>query len=343
MDCPAGPGQCEACASGACQSSTCPSTPPASLNTGFPTGNTGAGNMFDVVASADVMVNTITVLPAATGPSTFEVWTTDDGIAGKLDDAGAWSAHAPINVDVTAVAPLALPVDLAIPIAAGTTKGFYVTEAHYDDGGGSAAGAKLKYATSATAVGTPAAADSALTIDVGYGTVYPFGQTFAQRTWSGAISYTPTLTTGTWSATKLAQGITFDITALSDVRISNIGLHVGSNVNHTVNVYVRAGSYAGFENDATAWHQVASARLPGFAPRVPIDPGVVIPAGQTYGFYVMMPGTPLIYAYTATAAGTLLGANNLITITAGQSELGTFGGNDGNGGLDGTVAVAPCP
>jgi hypothetical protein len=60
---------------------------------------------------------------------------------------------------------------------------------------------------------------------------------------------------------------------------------------HTVEIYYKAGSYVGFDTDATAWTLAASVpnvnSLAIDTPTsVPVTLNIVIPAGQTYGLYV---------------------------------------------------------
>lgn len=85
------------------------------------------------------------------------------------------------------------------------------------------------------------------------------------------------------------SGNMFDVEAINRVQIERFDAHLHTG-QHTVDVYWRAGSHVGVETDSTAWTHVGRASVTGngegTATPVPLDVDVVIPAGQTYSFYV---------------------------------------------------------
>ena len=153
-----------------------------SLTTTFSNNNGQAGNMFDVVALADVSIQNFDCNLDA-GPWTVEVYAVTGGgsFVGNETNAAAWSLLA--TATVTGAGP-GLPTDLGLTLGqsinAGDTQGFYVTCSN---------GAGINY-TNGTSQGAVYASDANIQVLEGVGKAYPFGSTFTPRVWNGTIHYT---------------------------------------------------------------------------------------------------------------------------------------------------------
>ncbi|MBK9318591.1 MAG: hypothetical protein IPM91_07020 [Bacteroidetes bacterium] len=92
-----------------------------------------------------------------------------------------------------------------------------------------------------------------------------------------------------------AAGNMFDITAINNVRISGFDVHLNNDTlaPSDISVYYKAGSYSGFATNAGAWTLAGSATGVvsagnGVPTNLPLNLDVYIPAGQTYGFYIVV-------------------------------------------------------
>ncbi|PHR36944.1 MAG: hypothetical protein COA38_01030 [Fluviicola sp.] len=95
--------------------------------------------------------------------------------------------------------------------------------------------------------------------------------------------------TTTLSGGNNHRGNMFDIVALNAVTIQSFDAHPIGNTGYEI--YYKVGGYAGSESTPTDWTLVGSvanviAQPLGTATPIPIPVNIVIPAGQTYAFYV---------------------------------------------------------
>lgn len=165
------------------QGSTCLQSPP-----GLPAGNGQNGAMFDIQATATVVIQDFRQSAFTAGTtSTYEVYAVTGGgtFVGNETNASAWTllgtsgsiTHAGPGV----AEPLGLTLGFVVP--AGTTQGFYVT---------SNSGATVAYTNG---VGTPGTTvvtmDPFISITEGVGKSYPFGTTFMPRNNNMEVCYDP--------------------------------------------------------------------------------------------------------------------------------------------------------
>ena len=86
-------------------------------------------------------------------------------------------------------------------------------------------------------------------------------------------------------------GYMFDVTAFNTLQITSFDLNLATAATYNFRVYYKAGSYVGSENNAGAWTLLGIAPVPGMNVGNPSNlslGGLIIPAGQTYGLYVVV-------------------------------------------------------
>ncbi len=142
-----------------------------------------------------------------------------------------------------------------------------------------------------------------------------------------------------YSGSDMAEGLMFDITALADLEIQNLSLHLPSAGVYTVELWHRTGSYNGFTNSPTGWLSAGTCTVHGSGTALPsllpISPALNLSGGQTTGLYVSVSGGSLFCSSTGTNAGPWQ-SNNDILISSGNSGP-YFGLLTPGGGFDGTI------
>lgn len=147
------------------------------------------------------------------------------------------------------------------------------------------------------------------------------------------------------------RGAMFDIIATNTVTITNFdaNLYTGTTANYEI--YYRAGTHVGFENNAAAWTLLGGVTgltsLGNNVPTpIPVNFSVTIPAGQTYSFYVTNDfGAGLSYT-DGTAVGNFLASDANIRINEGVGKSYPFGltfnVRNFNGTIHYTAGSGPC-
>lgn len=127
------------------------------------------------------------------------------------------------------------------------------------------------------------------------------------------------------------RGVMFDITANNfNIEINSFDalLYAGTTANYEI--YYKSGSYIGSENNAGNWTLLGSVtNLTSLGNSqttpIPIALNVLIPAGQTFGFYITNDfGGGVLYRDGVTASDDL-GSNSDISITGGVGKSYPFG------------------
>lgn len=140
------------------------------------------------------------------------------------------------------------------------------------------------------------------------------------------------------------KGEMFNIVATNTVTILcfDLNLILGSNGNYEI--YYKVGSYVGSESNAAAWTLIGSnPSVPCVGFDVPspmnIPINIVIPAGQTYGFYVTATSTAATTGirYTNNSGYTNIASDANISINGGIGKSYPFGTNFNNRSFNGTV------
>lgn len=157
---------------------------PSGLTTTFADNNGQSGNMFDVVALADVTICDFECNLDA-GTWDIEVWAMPTNTSWTVDPAnanGMWTRIASLSGVVSNGGGVGTPLGaaLGVSVPAGATQAFYLT--------GTAPAVPFNY-TNGTQVGAVYAADANLQVLEGAGMVYPFSTIFTPRVWNGVVHY----------------------------------------------------------------------------------------------------------------------------------------------------------
>lgn len=164
---------------------------------------------------------------------------------------------------------------------------------------------------------------------------------YAQCTSMGTSLATP------YVSNNSNKGEMFNLVATNTVTILcfDVNLILGSN--GAYEIYYKVGSYVGSETNAAAWTLIGSnAAVPslGFDVASPINIpiNIVIPAGQTYGFYITNNSNASTAGirYTNNAGYTNIATNANLTIAGGIGKAYPFGTNYANRSFNGTVRYA---
>ncbi len=183
-----------------------------SLTTTFADNNAFDGNMFDVTNQSGGAIQFDSYeVNIDGGTATIEVYqtTTANTYVGNETDASAWTLIGSATVTSNGAGN---PTPVVIPgytLAAGETRGIYVTTTGAPD---------MNYTNGANTYN-----DGTLMIQTGVGKQYPFAATFNPRTWNGTITYSaavaPTTvvqTTGLPSGSLFAPGTTLQTFVATD-------------------------------------------------------------------------------------------------------------------------------
>jgi len=235
-----------------CQGDTATLTalPPSSTNnitTTFAAGNNHRGNMFDIVATNQITIDSVHAHPQ--GNTTIEIYYKMGSFSGSENTAGNWTLVGSAAVTAQAQGtPTSVPINIGVTIPAGQTYSFYVTSSN--------TAVSLNY-TDGTTQGAVYASDANMQILEGVGLEYPFsGTPFSPRMWNGTIYYSTTTGTSTfnWSTGATTQSIdvvptanttyTVDVTIpgcpstvseSADIEVSDLAVDLGGDT--TICVY----------------------------------------------------------------------------------------------------------
>ncbi len=167
------------------------------LATSLTGGNNFDGNMFDITnvnATSTVTIETFSV--SFDLPATIEIYVRSGSFVGFESSSAGWTLVGTGNINGVGVGfAEEVPVDIAYPMTAGSTHGFYVTA--------TATGSTCNY-TNGTAVGATWAVDANLDLKEGNGGGY-FAVTFSPRNFNGNVIYClPTGVTETLNSTNVS-------------------------------------------------------------------------------------------------------------------------------------------
>ncbi len=199
------------------------------LQTTFASGNAQNGNMFDLVATDDIVIDSFDV--HLEQDTDIEIYYKSGSYVGSEGNAGAWTL-AGTATNVTAAGngvPTTVPINVNLPMNNGDTYAFYIT----------ATNVSLEY-TNGTTVGSLHSSTPHLEFYEGIGVGYAFGNTYSPRVWNGNIHYSTIDTPDyIWSTAETTPNIEVspnDTTTYTvNVTYSNSGCTVSESVDVIVN------------------------------------------------------------------------------------------------------------
>ena len=135
--------------------------------------------------------------------------------------------------------------------------------------------------------------------------------------------------TTTFAGGNSQNGNFFDITALNTVTINGMSGNLPTGT-HTIQIYYRAGTHIGFEGSAANWILVGQTSVVSAGNNVPtpvpINIGVTIPAGQTYGWYFTISSGATVNYTNGGTLGAVFVQDANIQIREGRGAGYPFGG-----------------
>jgi PKD repeat protein len=152
-----------------------------SVTTTYVSNNGQRGNMFDITAVNDIIIQSFDIHLDAT--TMFAIFYKVGSYVGSETNPANWTLVDSVIVTANgqgAVTPCPIPVNITIP--AGQTYGWYLTS--------TSPTISVNY-TNGTAVGNIYAQNADLQILEGVGKDWPFGATFTPRVWNGTVYYSP--------------------------------------------------------------------------------------------------------------------------------------------------------
>ncbi|MCE3258525.1 MAG: hypothetical protein K0S12_166, partial [Bacteroidetes bacterium] len=126
------------------------------------------------------------------------------------------------------------------------------------------------------------------------------------------------------NGTSSFMGQMFDIVALNSIQLNSFDVNFTGLGTASVEIWYRPGTHVGFETSNTGWTlaQTTTVSTLGSGILTPLNTSLAlsIPAGQTYGFYIVSTSGPLTrYSSTTAAVGTVLSQNSDIQLLVGKS------------------------
>jgi peptidyl-Asp metalloendopeptidase len=287
--------------------------------------NGQAGNMFDIEPKTDIQIWALKINTSSTASDTYNVWVREGGFTGHESSSFGWELWGSDVVTGTGT-------DLSTYIYPGTRKfdadttyGVYIEMASYDGS------SMLRYTN-----GTPQTwENNYLKITSGVGKASGWaGAIYADRQWNGAIYYDGAqgqvqMETMFASNNGLA-GNMFDVDVENDIVINSFDVNIDSSAapgTAHVDVWMKSGGHAGYEDDVTAWTYVGTdlaetAAVIDLRTRIAVG-DIRLSAGQTYAFYINLASYAdgHIMRYT-NSTGTESYSNSDLTIHTGKG-MGT--------------------
>jgi hypothetical protein len=322
-DCDAGAGLCAGCnATEMCVDATCtPVLTTSTLQTNDPGGFSEHGQMFDVVASRSLTITGVAQnFNGGGGTRTFAIYYKAGTHVGFEGTPNAWTFVGMATVNANAEGTLTtIPIAINLAIPAGQRYALYVTNT---------AGNNVSY-NEGSAVGAVQASNAELTIYEGTGVAYGSAgfstPRFTPREWEGRLTYTHgTQLAATGAGGTTSDGVMFEVVAQNAVRTNALSIDLEPGA-ATVDVYMRRGPRAGFEDTSAGWELLASdvAVTGGGVTSLPLGLDVIIAAGTTTSFYVTSgAGTARIRS----TAGTATPSDANATIRGGTTIAGELTG-----------------
>ncbi len=298
------------------------------ITTTFAGGNNFAGNMFNIRPKDDITISAIDVNSGAAvgAPIDVRVWYRAGSYVGHDTSSLGWCELGRRTGKSAGLGKASrIYLSNSKTFRSDKTYGIYVELVNFS----SSTGTNLHYTNGAAE--TFENNHLLLTTGVGKGIGFA-GATFADRRWNGRIYYrggdgAHTLAT-TFTSNNGANGNMFTVKPKRALTINSFDVNLSGTGNVTVDVWMRTGSYIGFEQNASGWTHVGTdgkAVSAGIDLPTRITVGdISLSSGTTYSFYFYCASAHLMH-YT-TGAGTYSNGDMTITTGIGRGP-GAFSGS----------------
>jgi len=298
------------------------------VTTLFASNNGASGNMFDIKPYTDLELTGLSVNTSSIVAVSADVWWRDGSHAGNEGSSAGWTLLGTFNGtgqgtdNPTYISLAGAPEKV---FEAGGTYGIFVDlggAVRYTNGEGDYQNNFLRIESG-----------------VGKGAGGFAGGTFADRIWNGTLYYTAAAGTDSLSTTFAGgngqSGNMFDVTAKDDVRVHGFTISTsGVDPFETlaVDVYMRNGSYVGFEDQMWEWTYVGTDYRSGssiFASssfNIEVG-GIDLQEGQDYAFYVHVASNHLGHSLNYTNGANTYENTDLILETGVGKSSAVFTGS----------------
>lgn len=130
---------------------------------------------------------------------------------------------------------------------------------------------------------------------------------FSQKELTNEKAICSNVLTASTTGVNQYDGVMFDMAAINDVTIETFSIILDNDA--TIEIYVRTGSFVGFNASATGWTLVGSGAVvaagPGVPVEIPVDINYTMLAGSTHGFYISATTSGSGFKYSTGQMGTL--------------------------------------
>ncbi len=295
------------------------------LTTTFAADNGNSGIMFDIVADQPIAIDAFQFATRSdTGAGSVEIYTKSGTHVGSEGNAGEWTSLGTFPYEAGPVETPKAAVGLPTPIlvATGERRAFYIRNPSVS----------LAY-TGGDGTGTLEASDGKLRIYEGTGVNGTFGAASANRIPNITIHYTPTwpnLLTTTFVGGNGQDGIMFDLVAKSSLRLTSVQFTASSAGARTFDLYTRAGTHVGFENNGGAWTFLRSVTFQSDGVGFPIEVGfpqaIPMAKGEVRAFYLISAtGDNISYSNGGPeGVGNVEASDAHLSILKGTAQSGLF-------------------
>lgn len=126
-----------------------------------------------------------------------------------------------------------------------------------------------------------------------------------------------------------SDGNMFSITAIENIIITGFEGHIGAGQSADIELYYKKGTYYGYENNPSAWHfsgfaNGVSGMGVGVPTNYPLPLSLMIPAGNTYSFYITSKANNINYTY-GNLEGSVFAADGNLEVKEGIAITYPFG------------------
>lgn len=182
------------------------------------------------------------------------------------------------------------------------------------------------------------------TLSLFNGTSYPITSPVTTTVYAEANSVSSGSLFTNVAGTSAFLGEMFDVVALNSIIVTGFDVHFTTAGTGTFEIWYRPGTHVGFSTSNTGWTLASSVVVntngAGNLTTIPSTLSILIPAGQTYGFYLASNTGPNVRYSTGTLLGAVYAQNSDLQILEGTTGNTYFNATTSPRGFNGTVKYA---